>query len=459
MKQVYILFLFLMSMTVAHANVVLPAIFADNMVLQQNSEITVWGWGKPYEQITVVGSWNNDTVKTITDNQANWKVTLNTGNAGGPYTLTVKGYVTIELKNILLGEVWLCSGQSNMEWSARLGIDNAQEEVAKANYPNIRFFTVNHRTALSPNFDVTGNWAVCSPETMIDFSAVAYFFAREVQKEINVPIGLINASWGGTPAEVWLPEASLGSNRVLAEAATKIPEMGWSPREAGRVYNAMIAPITPYKIAGVLWYQGETNVANPESYHTLFSTLINSWRQEWGYTFPFYYAQIAPFTYNESPTCGADIRNAQRQTLSVANTGMVVTADITADTMNIHPTNKQDVGKRFAHIALNKTYNKTQFAVSGPLYKSHKVKGNVVTIDFDYAQGLFAKSKITGFHIAGEDKQFKPADAVIKGTTIEVQSKQVAKPVYVRYSYRNASFIELFNTQGLPASTFEFRIW
>lgn len=459
MKRIFTVYLFILSMIVAQANVVLPSIFADHMVLQQNSEISVWGWGKPYEQISVVGSWNGDTVKTVANNQANWKVTLKTGKAGGPYTLTVKGYTTIVIKDVLLGEVWVCSGQSNMEWSARLGIDNAKQEVANANYPNIRFFTVNHRTASSPNFDVTGNWSVCTPETMIDFSAVAYFFAREVQKELQVPIGLVNASWGGTPAEVWTPESVIGSNRILAEAAEKIPAMGWGPREAARVYNAMIDPITRFKIAGVLWYQGETNVANADTYHVLFPELIKSWRQAWGYNFPFLFAQIAPFTYNETPTCGADIRNAQRQTLSLPNTGMVVTADITADTMNIHPTNKQDVGKRFAHIALNKVYNKPQFPVSGPLYKSHTVKGNVVTIQFDYAQGLHAKSKITGFEIAGENMMFKPADAKIKGTTIEISSKQVAKPVYVRYAYRNASLIELFNSQGLPASTFQFRIW
>lgn len=458
MKQVYFLVIAFLSISNLHANVVLPAIFADHMVLQQNSEITIWGWGKPYEQISVVGSWNNDTVKTFTNNQANWKVTLKTSKAGGPYTVTVKGYVTLVLNDVLLGEVWLCSGQSNMEWSARLGIDNAQEEVQKANYPNIRFFTVNHRTASSPNFDVTGNWAVCSPQTMIDFSAIAYFFARDLQKEISVPIGIINTSWGGTPAEVWMPEATIGSNKILAEASTKIPAMGWSPREAGRVYNAMIEPITRYKIAGVLWYQGETNVANADTYHVLFPTLIQSWRKAWGYDFPFFFAQIAPFTYNETPTCGADIRNAQRQTLSMPNTGMVVTADITSDTMNIHPTNKHDVGKRFAHIALNKVYNKPQFPVSGPLYKSHTTKGDVVTIAFDYAQGLYAKSPITGFQIAGEDQIFTKADAKIKGNMVLVSSKLVAKPVYVRYSYGNATFVELFNSQGLPMSTFFIKL-
>ena len=455
MKKVIIYIVLLVISISMQANVSLPSIFASHMVMQQNSEVVIWGWGKPFEEIKITTSWDNLEYKTITDNQANWTIKIKTPKAGGPFNVTVKGYNTIVLEDVLIGEVWVCSGQSNMEWTARMGIDNADKEVAVANYPEIRFFSVVHRTALTPNYDVNGNWNVCTPETMIDFSAVAYFFARELQKELKVPVGLINTSWGGTPAEVWLPEEKVGSSRLLAESAAKLPEMGWCPREAGRVYNAMIAPITKFKIAGVLWYQGETNVANYETYYVLFKSLINSWRDAWDDDFPFYFAQIAPYTYGEGPIVGGALRNAQRKTLELEHTGMVVTGDITSDVSNIHPTNKIDVGKRFAHIALNENYGKSQFSVSGPLYRSNKIEGNKVTIFFDFADGLYSKTKkIDGFQLAGEDGVFVNADAKISGNTIIVTSKTIPNPVFVRYAYLNTAIPQIFNKSGLPASCF-----
>ena len=191
------------------ANVSLPSVFTNHMVLQQNYEITIWGWGKPFEEIKITTGWENIEHKTVTNNQANWKIVIPTPKAGGPFTIKVQGYNTIILEDILIGEVWICSGQSNMEWSAHMGIDNAEKEIADANFPEIRFFSVLHRTASEPNYDINGTWQICTPETMTDFSATAYFFARELQKELNVPIGIINASWGGTPAEVWTPTQSI----------------------------------------------------------------------------------------------------------------------------------------------------------------------------------------------------------------------------------------------------------
>ncbi|MDA3881894.1 MAG: sialate O-acetylesterase [Bacteroidales bacterium] len=437
------------------ANISLPSVFSNHMVLQRNSEITVWGWGKPYEKISIIPSWDTVVVYTETNNQANWSATLKTPDAGGPYTITFHGFNTVVLEDVLIGEVWLCSGQSNMEWSARLGIDDAQEAVVEAEYPNIRFFSVVHRSATNPNYDIDGSWAACSPETMIDFSAIGYFFARSLYEELHIPIGIVNASWGGTPAEVWVPEQKIMNKPVLRESARKIPEMGWAPREPGRVYNAMIAPITRFSIAGVLWYQGETNVANPETYHELFETLIMSWREEWHSALPFYFAQIAPFTYNESPTCAAEIRDAQRRTLRLPQTGMVVTSDITTDLKNIHPTNKYDVGKRFADIALHKVYGKTELPVFGPLYAKHTISSNRVVVYFDHAEGLHStQKKIEGFELAGADGVFYPATAHIEKETIIVESTKVAKPVYVRFAWSNTAQPEIFNAHGLPISCF-----
>ena len=453
-RNVILLIAVMLGLTIQlSANVSLSSIFSSHMVLQQNATITIWGWGKPLEEVKVVADWDNTSYKTITTNQATWEVTLKTPKAGGPYNIKINGYNEIILQDVLIGEVWICSGQSNMEWTARMGIDNAEKEIAAANYPEIRFFSVVHRATNAPAYDVDGSWSKCSPETMIDFSAAAYFFARELQKELNVPIGIINASWGGTPAEVWTPEQSIGGSRFLAEAAEKLPEMSWCPREAGRVYNAMIAPITKFKMAGVIWYQGETNAANPEAYETLMSTLIESWRDAWDEDFPFYFAQIAPYVYGGES--GVLVQNAQRKTLRVENTGMVVTNDITADVNNIHPTNKQDVGKRFANLALSNTYNKVEIIASGPLYRSNKVIPGKIIVFFDYAQGLKSATKvIEGFEIAGTDGVFIPADAKIVNNTVEVSSKQLKSPVYVRYAWKNTAQPKLFNGAGLPTSCF-----
>lgn len=458
MKSVSILLLlFLCSLSSGFA-VSLPAIFGDHMVLQQNSEIVIWGWGKSLEEITVTPSWNGESISTVANADAEWRVTLQTPKAGGPYTITVKGYNTIILNDILLGEVWICSGQSNMEWSARAGIDNA-DQIEKANHPEIRFFNVKHRTADHPQLDLDGNWAVSTPESTIDFSAIAYFFGRELHKNLDVPIGLINSSWGGTPAEVWVHKDTIAENATLASEAAKIQEMPWGPKDSGKSYNAMISPLIPYRIAGALWYQGETNTYSPQTYTELLSTLISSWRAAWGYDFPFYYVQIAPYNYGRALE-GAVLRDAQRKTLTVPNTGMVVISDI-GNVEDIHPRNKLDVGVRLANLALNKSYDKNNLPASGPLYKKMEVEGKKIRIDFDYAdQGLVAKGgKLTSFEIAGEDQKFFPADAKIDDGSVLVWSKAVKKPVAVRFAFTNKASPNLFNKEGLPASTFRTDDW
>ncbi|AKQ47751.1 sialate O-acetylesterase [Rufibacter radiotolerans] len=440
--------------------VTLPAIIGPHMVLQRNAEVTIWGWGKTGEEITVTGSWDNQPVKTKADNQARWEVKLKTSAAAGPHTLTVKGYNTLVLEDVLLGEVWLCSGQSNMEWSASAGIDNAAQHVAEANFPAIRFFQVAHRTADTPQLDLPGQWVVCTPKTMKDFSAVGYFFGREIHQKMKVPVGLINSSWGGTPAETWLSSQAISASPVLAQAAAARKEVPWGPVQPGKAYHAMIAPLTSFRLAGALWYQGESNTDAPEVYAQLLPALIQNWRTQWKQDFPFYFVQIAPFNYG-SPEERVRLGEAQLKTLQVPNTGMAVINDL-GNPDDIHPRNKLDVGKRLAAWALNKTYGQKDVLFSGPLYNGQmKVEGNKIRLFFDHAdQGLVIKGKeLTHFEIAGEDKNFVPATAKISGSTIVVSANGVKKPVAVRLAWSNTAVPNLYNKAGHPASSFRTDSW
>ncbi|MBC7745125.1 MAG: sialate O-acetylesterase [Flavobacterium sp.] len=436
-----------------------PDIFSNHVVLQQNAEITLWGWAKTGEKVTVSVSWDQKKVNVTANNLAQWKVTLNTPFAGGPYTIKIEGYNTIQIEDVLIGEVWLASGQSNMEWTPKAGIDGGEQEVAKANYPNIRFFTVDPKTADATQLNVSGEWVVCTPQTMSEFSAVGYFFGKKLYQNLNTPVGIINSSWGGTPAEVWMNPKVIEENKLLKSAASSLKEVPWGPVIPGKAYYAMIAPLIPFKIAGVIWYQGEANTSIAESYSELLSTLIASWRQEWGYEFPFYYVQIAPFKYKEL-FAGAILRDEQRQVLAVPKTGMVVVSDI-GNIEDIHPKNKRDVGIRLANLALAKTYNKHGLPVSGPLYKEMKLEGNKVRLFFDYAEnGLIIKGKeLSQFEIAGADKNFVKATAKIEGSSIVVQAKNLKHPVAIRFAWSNIAEPNLFNKDGLPASTFRTDNW
>jgi sialate O-acetylesterase len=435
------------------ANISLPEVFSDNMVLQQKSEVPLWGWAKTGETVTVKADWMDKEITVRTGSQGTWKVVLKTPEAGGPYNIRIKGYNELTLKNVLIGEVWLCSGQSNMEWSAQSGIQNGEEEIKNANYPEIRLFTVFQATSLYPQDHLTGEWTVCTPETMRSFSAIAYLFAKKLYMELGVPIGLINSSWGGTPAEAWMPEEIIANDNYLKEAAAKQKPVPWGPVEPGRIYNSMISPLIPFHIAGVLWYQGEANTINAYAYKEILSGLISSWRIKWGYDFPFYYAQIAPYKYG-NPYEGVEVRDAQRKALEVPNTGMIVLSDI-GDTLNIHPKNKIDVALRMANLALNRYYKKIQIEDSGPMYKQIVIEKNKAIISFDHSEGLHsAGDKLTCFEIAGDDKVFYPADAKIKGEQVLVSSKKVKSPLAVRFAWSNTATPNLFNGANLPASCF-----
>lgn len=443
----------------ANANVFLPAILGDHMVLQQQSEVTIWGWARALEPITVIASWDRQSIQTKADNHANWQVKLKTPKAGGPYTLIVMGNNTIVLQDIMIGEVWLCSGQSNMEWSANAGIEDGAKEIQQADYPNIRLFQVGHRTATGRQLDVVGHWELCTPQTMANFSAIGYFFGRELHQRLDVPIGLINSSWGGTPAETWMNPELIDKDEQFVQAASRFKPVAWCPMEPGAAYHAMIAPLIPFVIAGVIWYQGETNTLNPIEYRRLFPALIDSWRKEWQRDLPFYYVQIAPYNYGPQPK-GVLLREAQLLSLSVPNTGMVVVSDI-GNINDIHPRNKRDVGRRLANWALAKTYGYKDIGYSGPIYRSMAVEGDRIRIFFDHAEkGLVCKGeKLTHFQIAGQDQIFIEAEAKIEGSTIVVRSPKVKRPVAVRFGWSNTAEPNLFNTDGLPASCFRTDDW
>ncbi|MFC4097327.1 sialate O-acetylesterase [Euzebyella saccharophila] len=452
-----LLIIVLLTCQLAVAKITLPNIFGDHMVLQRNESAKIWGWAQTGEELTVTTSWDGKKYKVKTPITAVWEVFVNTPEAGGPFNITIEGFENeIVLNDVLIGEVWLCSGQSNMQWTAttNAGIDNAEEEIKKADYPNIRFFTVERRTAEFPQDDLPGTWEVCSPETMKDFSAVAYFFARRIQGEMNIPIGLVNNAWGGSPAEVWATRSVFEENEDLKKDAYSLKETPWSPVTPSYLYNGMVHALTGFKIAGTIWYQGESNVSRHGNYTKLFSKTVGSWRKAWGYEFPFYFVQIAPYKY-DTPEVGAYLRNSQRIAQKVIpNSGMVVVSDI-ATINDIHPPNKQDVGLRLANLALKETYKKYEGEVHGPLYKSHKVDGKKVEVHFDHADGLMAKGKtITHFELAAGDGKWYPAKAKIKDDRIILTSKKVAEPVKVRFGWSNTAEPNLFNEAGLPASAF-----
>ncbi|HUH45887.1 MAG TPA: sialate O-acetylesterase [Arenibacter sp.] len=454
--------LLLLSVTTSYAEIWLPSILSDNMVLQQESNVTIWGWTTATsEKITVYGTWNHE--KVIAEaHQGVWSLQLPTPKAGGTYSIMVEGHEKLEIKNVLVGEVWLGSGQSNMQWSPKAGLENAPEEIKNANYPEIRFFQVLQQISDTPQDQLKGKWVVCTPETMADFSSVAYFFGRELHQKLGIPVGLINSSWGGTPVEVWLQKERITGDAELKKAAEKLNNVAWWPNAPGAAYNAMIHPITKFDIAGWIWYQGESNRVDPASYYRSFPLMIKSWREEWGKDLPFYFVQIAPYKYEDPKgTSAAEVRDAQLFTMkNVPNTGMVVTNDI-GNLEDIHPINKQDVGHRLALWALAKTYGKGDLTFSGPLYRSMVVKNKSIVLSFDHAEkGLIQKGKeLREFYIAGDDQIFHKAKARIEGSTVTVSSPKVKNPTAVRFAFTDGALPNLFNSAALPASAFRTDDW
>ncbi|MEN6385013.1 MAG: sialate O-acetylesterase [Phycisphaerales bacterium] len=628
--------------SIAYSEVKVASIFCDHMVIQQNSNAPIWGWAMPDEKITISPSWQSQSVTAVTDSNGSWKAEIKTPVAGGPYNIKVKGSSEVNISDVLAGEVWICSGQSNMEVSIGwLGTERSKMDIAQSDNNQIRVFDVKDKFSLFEEKDCTPSWKpwmTCTPDNIQWFSAVGYYFGKRLNDELNVPIGLISTHWGGTPAESWMdvnaikkfkrmeisaeiitdvreknedPDIAFGkiidtwlkkiasqdqgmkdkwykndvndsnwfnienpnwwgntslkgvhgivwfrkefnltnnnSNmeldlgkiddidsvwinnkyigstigcdvsrlyRVPAEylnvgkniiavrvidtggdggftgdkANLKIysagkepislagiwkyknsnPKTQWDePRFSGlnqnfpsALFNGMVAPLIPFKIAGVIWYQGEANAWLPIEYRTLFPAMIQNWRQRWAQgDFPFYYVQIAPWDYG-SGTFSQALREAQMMTLSEPNTGMAVTMDI-GEEKDIHPKNKHDVGDRLARWALNKNYGRNDVVFSGPIYKEMKIEGNSIRIFFDYAAtGLRIKgSELSYFTIAGSDKKFYPAKAIIDGQTVRVSSPKVEKPVAVRFAWTNCAQPNLYNAAFLPASSFRTDDW
>ena len=506
-KTALSLIILLSLLSSSFADVRLPHVISANMVLQRDVAIPIWGWADPCETIKI--KFDDYETQTKADTKGNWQVKLPAKKAGGPFKMIIAGKNTIELPNILVGEVWLCSGQSNMVWGV-LNVINSKKEIAEAGYPQIRLFSVPNVFAGQPAADVDGAWAPCQSNTVAGFSAVAYFFGRELHKQLNVPIGLINASWNGSGIDAWtsadgfaavsslqnltkqIEEAdreyrkiitgSINNVKFWVESTQKaidnnspLPSTLVLPRhpladttypvKPTVLFNAQIHPLASFAIRGAIWYQGESNVVDGPLYTDKMKALITGWRKVWGQgDFPFYYVQIAPWTYTLyglDPLAVPKLWEAQTAALAIANTGMVVTTDI-GDINNIHPFNKQAVGKRLALWALAKTYNRPNIVYSGPIYKSMSVEGNKIRIRFDYVgSGLVSRygKALDWFEIAGTDKNFVKAKAIIDGDTIIVSSKDASNPVAVRFGWYETAQPNLINKEGLPASPFRTDNW
>ena len=465
---------------VVNADVELASIFGDAMVLQRDMPVPVWGWADPGEEVSV--SFAGQTRKAVADQEGRWQVKLESlkANSAGQ-SLTVSGKNKVALQGVLVGEVWICSGQSNMEWSLNRSL-NAKQEVAQADHPLIRLFNVpGHITSPVAQEKCPGQWQQCSPASAKGFSAVGYFFGRRLQQELKVPVGLVGSNWGGTRIEPWTSPAGFRSVPELKSIADEVAKRDASSKVNGRspsaIYNAMVHPLAPFAMRGAIWYQGESNGNEGESYYHKTHALVNGWRKLFNPDLAFYWVQLANFRKpNDNPAGGdgwAKLREAQRKALDIKHTGMAVITDI-GEANDIHPRNKQDVGWRLAQWALNQTYGQTSLVASGPLYRKHTVNGGTIRVEFDNVggglivgskQGLEptkqdSNGKLARFAIAGADKQWHWADAKIDGDVIVVSSPKVTQPVAVRYAYTmNPTGANLYNKEGIPASPFRTDSW
>jgi sialate O-acetylesterase len=444
----------------AFADIGLPSLVGDNMVLQQNARVKIWGWSGAAEKITVIPSWSNNPDTTTADRNGKWALYIQTPKAGGPFIIAIIGSwgQRVVLQNILIGEVWICSGQSNMDASYNyIGIKEVGKDAIDGNNPNIRFCKIWKTTAEYPQDNCMAKWDFCDSNTIKEMSAVAYYFVRKLNKDLKVPIGIIQSAWGGTGIETWMPEDVVKNDPLFMKSVGMRELLPWWPILPGSTYNAMIAPVTNFTIAGAIWYQGETNASYPSAYRRQLSTMISEWRKDWGIEFPFYYVQIAPWNKYEKDSA-AFLRESQVQCLSINKVGMVVVSDLVDDVTDIHPQNKHDVGYRLANLALAKTYGMVNIAWRCPIYQKMEVEKNKVVVYFD-ADLMATGKKVNELFIAGEDKVFFPADAAIEGNKLIVQAKKVKAPVSVRYSFSNEGIGDLFSTEKLPVSPFRTDNW
>jgi|JI6StandDraft_1071083.scaffolds.fasta_scaffold07801_4 sialate O-acetylesterase len=501
--------------TTAHADVKLPALFSDGLVLQQGKPLTIWGWGAADEDVSVRFAGQTQVARTDLDGK--WRVTLDPVPANAqPQEMTIAGKNTITLKNLLVGEVWICSGQSNMQWTVSQA-GNPQQEIAAANFPQIRMFNVERVTALTPADDVKGAWKEANPQNAGQFSAVGYYFGRHLHQVLKVPVGLINTSWGGTRIEAWTSRESLNERPCAAQmlsdwdgirtswdaaaesAKYEVAKAEWqsqvkkineanaklsadkkqklpaaprpledptkTPHHPAALFNAMVAPLIPYSVQGAIWYQGESNQKRAFQYQELLPNMINDWRTRWNNEFSFYIVQLANFGNGQpvSKEAGvadtwAELQEAQYLTsITLPKTGLAVINDI-GEQKDIHPKNKQEVGRRLALWALAKDYGRADTVFSGPMLKNAIIEGNKVRVQFDHLGGGLKTrdgGELKQFQIAGQDQKWAWAQAKIENNEVIVFSDLVAAPVGVRYAW--AAWPEganLINAEGLPASCF-----
>jgi sialate O-acetylesterase len=464
------------------ADVRLPAMFTDNMVIQQRMPVPIWGWADEGEVVKVQFGGQR---QTATAKEGKWSVRLKALKAGGPATLIVTGKNRLEVKNVLVGEVWVCSGQSNMELALSRSFESGADIANSAN-AQIRLFTVPKLRAAAPTNDVQAAWQLCQPETTTNFSAVAYYFGRALQRDRKVPVGLIHTSWGGSPAEVWMSEAVLNADpeykrdildtypaalskyeKAKEEARKQGKGAPWPPWRPAELYNGMIAPLLPYAIGGAIWYQGESNAGRAWQYRRLFADMIRNWRRDWGQgDFTFLAVQLAPFDGGKKrsleqiaavpgESTWAELREAQMLATKVLpNVGVAVITDV-GDKDDIHPAKKAPVGERLALEARVIAYAE-KITGFGPVFKSAHFAGDKAVISFDHVgKGLEAQGgKLQGFAIAGPDRKFVWADAQIQGDSVVVSSPAVSNPVAVRYGWADYPVVNLWNKDGLPASPF-----
>lgn len=454
------------------AEVKLPAIVSSNMILQRNTTITLWGWADAGEEITIKTSWLKESLYFKADNNGEWRVDVKTTNSKDPESIKIKSKTSdILLNNVLFGEVWLCSGQSNMEQPVN-GYNGqptfgANKAIVNSNNANLRFFNVAKVGSKTPleNIEKFSGWVNSSPQNVSKFSAVAYFFGKQLQEVLDCPVGMIHSSWGGSRVEAWMSKEVLNAfkevnldNVNLKNRTQYIPTV---------LYNSMINPLVSYTIKGVLWYQGESNHKQANEYKKLFPAMVKDWRTRWGIgDFPFYYVQIAPYLYGNNNVFQTNdntafIREAQLECLDlIPNSGIAITMDI-GDKNSIHPPKKKEVADRLLFIALNQTYGLETIDYAAPIYKSLEIKGDGITLNFKNAEkGLYAFDGLTGFEIAGADKVFYPATArIVNKRKIFVKSDKVTKPVAVRYAWRNWIIGTLYDTNLLPASSFRTDDW
>lgn len=479
MKKTLLIFLLLAVCITCNAKIELPSILSDNMVLQQNVDVRLWGKAKSNTRVTVKPSWSKTAYSTISDSEGKWLINVLTPSAGGPYEIEVSDNEAITLKNILIGEVWYCSGQSNMQMGMG-GFDYEPVQggsevalMAKEKTP-IRIFSTDFdangelkQYSKTQQENCKGQWLTNKPEYVINTSATAYFFAKYLQEVLDVPIGIVVSSWGGSSIESWMSKEAIqpfGVDLSHLEEGKEIT--GSVQRKPCLLFNAKVAPLMNYTIKGMIWYQGEENRHMVNEYAQMLPIMVSDYRQRWNIgNFPFYYVELAPYAYEDVNRVDvAYFREMQLKLMEkIPNSGIALTTDI-GDPYTIHPSNKAAMGKRLAHWALVKDYGRTKIGYLTPTYKSMEVEGNKIYISFENAKGNTVhpiQKPLSSFEIAGEDKVFYPANAIVdlKTRRLTVWNDEVQIPVAVRYAFKNYAEASLFDSYGLPVAAFRTDNW